>query len=67
MIVYALVAVGFFSIYLILKNRHSENFTYYYPAMFYGAIATSVVVLLPWFLSILNFISYLVSKIFRNF
>lgn len=58
MIVYALVAIGLFGIYLVIKNRHSENFSYYRPAMFFGAIAASVIVLLPWFLSILNFISY---------
>ncbi len=58
MIVYALTAVGFFAVYLIFKNRKSENFSFYYPLLFFGAIPLSMLILSPWFLSILHFVSY---------
>ncbi len=55
--VYSLVAVGFFSVYLLFKNRKSENFSYRRLILFFGAVALSVIILLPWFLSILHFVS----------
>ena len=57
-VVYALAAVSFFAIYLIIKNRNREEFKYYYPLLFFGAIFISVVILSPWFLSLLHFVSY---------
>ncbi|MEK7598939.1 MAG: hypothetical protein AAB474_00600 [Patescibacteria group bacterium] len=58
MIVYALTALGFFAIYLIFQKRNSENFSWRYPLIFFGAIPLSALILSPWFLSVLHFISY---------
>lgn len=58
MIVYALTAVGFFAIYLIFQKRGDENFSYKYPLIFFAAIPLSVLILSPWFLSVLHFVSY---------
>ncbi len=58
MIVYALVASGFFAIYLFIKNRKSENFSYRPLILFFGAVVLSVIILLPWFLSVLHFVSF---------
>lgn len=57
MIVYALIAVGFFTIYLAIKEKSAENFNYYRPILFFGAIILSLIILLPWFSSIIYFIS----------
>lgn len=58
MIVYAMVAAGFFVLYLIFKERKKENFSYLRPILFFGAFLLSVIILLPWFLSVLNFVSF---------
>ncbi len=56
--IYSLVAVGFFVIYLLIKNRKSENFDYRRLILFFGAVALSVIILLPWFLPVLYFIGF---------
>jgi len=56
--VYVLVSLGFFVIYSLIKNRKSENFNYRYPVLFFGAIILSLIILLPWFLSVLYFIGF---------
>ncbi|MCF7835516.1 MAG: hypothetical protein K9M15_00095 [Candidatus Marinimicrobia bacterium] len=52
-IVYALTAVGFFIIYLLLKNKNYKRLI-----LFFGAIVLSMLILSPWFLSVTNFISF---------
>lgn len=56
MVVYGLVAAVFFAIYLIIKNRKSENFSYRYPILFFSAVIISIIILLPWFLPVLYFV-----------
>ncbi|MEK7566752.1 MAG: hypothetical protein AAB527_01300 [Patescibacteria group bacterium] len=55
--VYALVAVGFFAVYIASKEKKSGNFSYKHLILFFGAIILSVIILLPWFLSMLYFIT----------
>jgi hypothetical protein len=57
MTVYALTALGFFAIYLIFQKRNSENINLRYPLIFFGVIPLSALILSPWFLSVLHFIS----------
>lgn len=57
MIVYALIAVGFFAIYLGMKEKIVGSFGYQRLILFFSAIIASILILLPWFLSILYFIS----------
>ncbi|MEK7566753.1 MAG: hypothetical protein AAB527_01305 [Patescibacteria group bacterium] len=57
-IIYSLVAMFFFAIYLTVKNRKSENFSYRYPLLFFGCVILSVIILSPWFLSVLYFIQF---------
>lgn len=56
--VYSLMAVSSFAVYLILRNRKSENFSFRPQVAFFGSVILSIVVLLPWFLSILYFIPF---------
>jgi len=57
MIIYALLAEGFFAVYLIIKERKTEGFRFRRAILFFGAVILSVVILLPWFLSVMYFIS----------
>ena len=57
-IVYSLVAVFFFAIYLTIRNRGSENFSLRYPVLFFSFIVLSVLILSPWFLSVMHFVGF---------
>lgn len=57
MIVYAGMASTLFMIYLLIKKNVSQNSDYYGAFLFLGALILSVIILSPWFLSILYFIS----------
>src|SRR3989344_1488238 len=57
MIIYALVAAGIFTAYLFIKNRGTEHSSYSRPVLLLTSVIASVLILLPWFLSILGFIA----------
>ena len=56
--VYALTAVGFFALLLIIRKRNDENFSWWHPALFFIAVFSSIMILSPWFLAVTHFIAY---------
>lgn len=58
MIIYGLFATIFFAIYLNVKEKNNWRLAFFRLILFFGAVALTVLILSPWFLSVIDFISY---------
>lgn len=59
LMIYCIVAVSCFAAYLIVKEKRKGNLAVYSNAiLFFGAIVLSILLLSPWFFSVLHFVSF---------